>query len=286
MKLENIDIAFKFFKQSLVQIYTLQEIESLAYVFFRYLGFSKTEIHSKPEIELKNEQIEFLKATVDKLKMQMPIEYILGETEFYGLVFKVNPNVLIPRPETEELVDWIIKDNTNKSCAVIDIGTGSGCIAISLALYLKDSNITGVDVDIEAINIAKQNALNLNCKCQFYVMDILKTNEHENNCIYDIIVSNPPYVLHNEKAMMQPNVLNFEPHLALFVDDDNPLLFYQKIIEYARHQLSNNGLIYFEINESLGAKCIELLEGHGFTEIELRKDMFGKNRMLKAKHCN
>ncbi|WP_202701056.1 peptide chain release factor N(5)-glutamine methyltransferase [Flavobacterium sp. UGB4466] len=219
-----------------------------------------------------------------QLKKEIPIQYLLGKTHFYGLDFEVNENVLIPRPETEELVEWIINDNSggtkSKKIKILDIGTGSGCIAISLAKNLPDAEVYAIDVSKKAIATAKRNAVRNKVEVTFMLQDILETEELKYN--FDVIVSNPPYVRNLEKEEIKKNVLDYEPHLALFVDDNDALIFYKKIAELARENLLQNGQLYFEINQYLGKEMIDLLEKMNFKNIELKKDIYDNDRMIKG----
>jgi release factor glutamine methyltransferase len=226
---------------------------------------------------------------LEDLKKEIPIQYILGETEFFGLPFKVNSNVLIPRPETEELVDWIIdtqKTNLNSDkLHILDIGTGSGCIAISLAKKLDHAKVYALDVSHEALDVAKRNATLNNVSIEFINANILNSetwNTEFQNLKFDIIVSNPPYVRALEKEQMKPNVVNYEPHIALFVENEDPLIFYRAIIEYAVDNLTVNGHLFFEINEYLGNQMLQLLNSFNFKAIELKQDIFKKDRMIKG----
>jgi release factor glutamine methyltransferase len=222
---------------------------------------------------------------LDSLKNEIPIQYLLGKTSFYGLDFEVNPAVLIPRPETEELVDWIISyDQIHKSTKplrILDIGTGSGCIAISLAKNIPNSQVFAIDVSEKALATAQKNAEINNVKVAFLEENILETDDLEQQ--FDIIVSNPPYVRQLEKQEIKKNVLDNEPHLALFVEDNDALVFYRKIAELAQKNLLPNGQLFFEINQYLGKEMMELLEKMGFKNIELRKDIYGNDRMIQ---CN
>ena len=224
-------------------------------------------------------------AILEKLKIQIPIQYIIGTTHFYGLEFFVDENVLIPRPETEELVDWIVKLNSKlskkKNLKILDIGTGSGCIAISLAKNIPNSEVFAIDVSENALAIAKKNAILNKVPVTFLHKNILETKDLSQK--FDIIVSNPPYVRNLEKAEIKPNVLDNEPHLALFVPDNDPLIFYKKIAELAAANLNPNGQLFFEINQYLGKETQELLESIGLKNIELRKDIYGNDRMIA---CN
>ncbi|GAA6772919.1 peptide chain release factor N(5)-glutamine methyltransferase [Flavobacterium sp. CGRL2] len=219
-----------------------------------------------------------------QLKKEVPIQYLLGKTNFYGLDFEVNENVLIPRPETEELVEWIINENSNpdksKKTKILDIGTGSGCIAISLAKNLPNAEVYGIDVSKKAIETAKRNAVKNNVDVTFVLLDILETEELR--CNFDIIVSNPPYVRNLEKEEIKKNVLDYEPHLALFVEDNDALIFYKKIASLAQKRLFEKGKLYFEINQYLGKEMIELLENMDFKNVELRKDIYDNDRMIKG----
>jgi release factor glutamine methyltransferase len=219
----------------------------------------------------------------ERLLQHEPVQYVLNESWFYGLKFYVDKNVLIPRPETEELVDWIIRNLKFpfSELKILDIGTGSGCIAIALKRKLRKAEVWACDVSSEALNVAKQNSSNLQAEINFVQLDFLDNPGRDQLPSFDIIVSNPPYVPAKDKADMNKNVLNFEPHTALFVPDNNPLLFYQAIADFAKKHLKQNGTVYCEIHESLGKKVSELFMQNGFMT-ELKKDMRGKDRMIKA----
>lgn len=220
-----------------------------------------------------------------QLKKEVPIQYLLGKTNFYGLDFEVNENVLIPRPETEELVEWIINENSkaekSKTIKILDIGTGSGCIAISLAKNIPNARVYAMDVSKKAIETAKRNAINNKTDVTFILQDVL--NAEELKCNFDIIVSNPPYVRNLEKEEIKKNVLDYEPHLALFVEDNDALIFYRKIAELAQNNLLEGGQLYFEINQYLGDEMKDLLEKMNFKSIELRKDIYDNDRMIFGK---
>ena len=272
---------------SLFALYANTEIESFFFLLINFrLNLNKIDYVLNKDYQLSNEDILFFENTINRLKQEEPIQYILGQTEFYGLKFYVNKSTLIPRPETEELVDWIIKDNKAKNkedLRVLDIGTGSGCIPISLALNITKSKITSIDVSADAIGVAKENALLNNVKVDFVKDSILQpVNISSSSFIYDIIVSNPPYVRNLEKKEIKNNVLNYEPHTALFVEDNDPLIFYKKISEYALNHLSEKGILYLEINQYLGVETIAMLKEVGFQNIEIRKDFSGNDRMIKA----
>lgn len=220
-----------------------------------------------------------------QLKKEVPIQYLLGKTNFYGLDFEVNENVLIPRPETEELVEWIINENSkaekSKTIKILDIGTGSGCIAISLAKNIPNARVYAMDVSKKAIETAKRNAINNKTDVTFILQDVL--NAEELKCNFDIIVSNPPYVRNLEKEEIKKNVLDYEPHLALFVEDNDALIFYRKIAALAQNNLLEDGQLYFEINQYLGDEMKDLLEKMNFKSIELRKDIYDNDRMIFGK---
>ena len=224
-----------------------------------------------------------LEKDLNRLKAYEPIQYLMGKTTFFNLEFAVNKSVLIPRPETEELVEWIIHDSKvfhGKDIQILDIGTGSGCIAISLAKNIKGARLTALDISDKALETAKKNAHLHQVKIDFLSLDILDTNTLPRN--YDIIVSNPPYVLENEKKQMHNNVLKYEPKKALFVEDNKPLVFYDRISKLAKRFLNTQGSLYFEINQYLYTETLEALQNNGFTEIRGKDDFLGNKRMIKA----
>lgn len=264
--------------------YPPHEIQSLQKIIFeKKLNLALHQIFLNPKQPVENEKAEEILVIVSKLNLQKPIQYIFGEADFFGLNFKVDQNVLIPRQETEELVDWIIKSNKIDSPSILDIGTGSGCIAISLAANIKDSKVTAIDISEGALKVARENTLINKVNVDFFNVDILDHSSIFPNQPFDIVVSNPPYVREFEKTFMQSNVLDHEPHSALFVSDTDPLLFYREIAARSKDLLKKGGLLYFEINETLGSETAKLLEGYHYTEIKLLKDLNGKDRMLKAK---
>jgi len=277
---------FYTFKKELSKLYDTNQAEALTILAINDVtNLSKAQIKAFPEKEITIEQSTKLGHILDCLKTGEPIQYILGHTEFYGLPFKVDPSVLIPRPETEELVEWILNYVNSSQLAnmnILDVGTGSGCIAISLKKNLPDASISAIDISIKALYIANQNADLNNVKINFIEADILNLKSQISNLKSDIIVSNPPYVTQQDKTQMHTNVTDFEPHTALFVPEDDPLLFYNAIADYALDNLTHNGLLFFEINESLGKETVELLESKGFKNNELRKDMSGRDRMIKT----
>ena len=272
-----------FFKEQLISLYDEEELNSFFYLILENVNHLKRiDLALNIDLKFKESEILIWNEIIEKLKLEIPIQYILGSTSFYGLDFIVNNNVLIPRPETEELVDWIIKTNKNhRFINVLDIGTGSGCIAISLAKNIENSNIFALDVSEDALIIAKKNAELNNVLVNFIHDDILKNIQI--NQKFDVIVSNPPYVRNLEKHEIKKNVLDNEPHLALFVTDNDALIFYRKIAELTMNNLEKNGFLFFEINQYLGKETEELLQNIGFKNIELWKDIYGNDRMIK---CN
>lgn len=272
---------------TLTSIFPNEEIESFYFLLVEHLlKLKRIDIALNPHKELTGIEKRFLLFGLEKLQQEIPIQYIIGTTEFFGLPFKVDENVLIPRPETEELVDWILKETKDKrqktkDLNIIDIGTGSGCIAIALAKNLPVAKVVALDISQEALNIAKENSVLNKVDVVFIQQDILTSNQF--NQKFDIIVSNPPYVRELEKEEINNNVLNNEPHLALFVNDNNPLLFYDKIADFAKENLNLNGQLFFEINQYLGKETILLLKNKGFRNIELKKDIFNNDRMIRAR---
>lgn len=273
-----------YFHLQLGELYPKEEIDSFVFLAFSSLkGYGRSDMHLKKEDRISESEILDFINVVKRLKEFEPVQYILGETEFYGLDFKVNNHVLIPRPETEELVDWIIKDKRiNPPISILDIGTGSGCIAISLAKKLRGSIVTAIDISKEALTVASENAGLNKANITFGHKDIFNQQDVNDLGEFDIIVSNPPYVLGSEKKEMRPNVLDYEPEIALFVKDDNPLLFYKQILDIAKRHLKPLGNVYFEINESKVQEMLKLCEEKGFGNCELRHDLRGKFRMLKC----
>lgn len=272
----------KYFFSELSVLFPETEIQSFFNLLTKFkLKLTRIEVALQPKFMINEDDLNFLQNALEELKKQVPIQYIIGETEFYGLIFKVNNNVLIPRPETEELVNWIVNDYKNESeLKILDFGTGSGCIAISLAKFFPKAQIYAVDVSSEALKVAETNALNNNVNINFVEANILDIEVLQEK--YDIIVSNPPYIRELEKELMQKNVVDNEPHLALFVKDNDPLIFYNKIADLAIHNLTKNGSLYFEINQYLGDKIIDLLESKGFKNCVLKKDLYDVDRMVKA----
>jgi release factor glutamine methyltransferase len=299
--MKTIKDVFLQFQQGLTGVYDSRETEAITLLVLEEItGMSRAKIKAFPEDDVDGEAIEKIQSILEELKTGRPVQYILGSTEFYGLSFLVNPATLIPRPETEELVEWILslvgswKLAVGTSLSVLDIGTGSGCIAISLKKNLPHAAVTAIDISAGALHTAMQNAVINDVKVDFVEQDILKVDKSGSpkagstssfdirNSMFDIIVSNPPYVTLEDKLQMHQNVTNFEPHSALFVPENDPLLFYKAIANYAAGQLLPGGVLFFEINENFGKETVELLTDNAFKNIELRKDMSGRDRMVKA----
>ncbi|WP_411894814.1 peptide chain release factor N(5)-glutamine methyltransferase [Winogradskyella sp. A2] len=277
------------FHQELDVIYGKNEVENFFFICLEYyLNIPRFQLALNPELTLTKSETDTFFIVLEALKQQKPIQYILGETEFFGLKIKVNRHVLIPRQETEELVDWIIRNQSfdeHEILNILDIGTGSGCIAISLAKNLTNANVYALDISNEALKVASINADLNEVEISFTKANILDETSHDSvmsNEEFDIIVSNPPYVRNSEKEEIKPNVLENEPHLALFVDDDDPLIFYRVITAFANKKLKKGGQLYFEINQYLGEETKQLLIDAGFKDIELLEDLNSNLRMLKG----
>ena len=272
------------FFNSLKNIQDEQEIESFFFILTEYLhNLKRVDVSLNPNFEISEDVVQKWNAILAQLQQEKPIQYITGEAWFYGLQFEVNENTLIPRPETEELVEWILNSPIIKHPSpinILDIGTGTGCIPISLKANLSQANVSAIDVSEKALEVAKKNAASNKVEINFIQANILEVEDLNQH--FDVIVSNPPYVRNLEKQEIKKNVLDYEPHLALFVEDTDALLFYRKIAQLALENLSPNGLLFFEINQYLGKETVELLESLGFKNIELKKDIYGNNRMIKC----
>lgn len=284
------------FIQELSLIYDIGEAESFFYLILEEKQkLKRIDLALNPDLAFSNDEIQLWNSILEQLKKEIPVQYLLGRTSFYGLEFEVNSTVLIPRPETEELVEWIIQNQKSSfdsaqddsgKIKILDIGTGSGCIAISLAKNLANAQIFAIDVSEKALATAQKNAEINEVNVTFIsknILEVVTLSAVEGlEQQFDIIVSNPPYVRELEKQEIKKNVLDNEPHLALFVDDNDALIFYRKIAELAQKNLSPNGQLFFEINQYLGKEMIELLEKMDFKNIELRKDIFGNDRMIRG----
>ena len=288
------------FYSELSDLYSPSEIQSFFSILIdEYLDLQRVDVITNPNFVIPTEKFNLLGWSLDQLKGQQPIQYIIGKTEFYGLPFLVNEHVLIPRPETEELVEWVLlevakvqrdkgtevqsdalSEVKERKVSILDIGTGSGCIPIALKKNLPNASITAIDVSKGALGVAQKNAELNEVEIEFIEKNILETDDLQRK--YDIIVSNPPYVRELEKAEIKPNVLENEPHLALFVEDHDPLIFYRKIAELAKSHLTENGMLFFEINQYLGKEMLEMMHLLDFKNVTLKKDLFGNDRMIKA----
>lgn len=268
-------------RKELNTLYTSNEIRILTLMILEHvLNLTAVDLLNYKFSQLSEDEIMKIEEFTQRLKKQEPIQYILGETEFSNMKFKVNPGVLIPRPETEELIEWILEFIRHKPLIILDIGTGSGCIAVAVAKKAVQSKVHAWDISEKALRVAAENAKINEVEVHFSKKDILSVQNH--STLYDLIVSNPPYITHREKIAMDAHILNHEPHLALFVADDNPLIFYDGISDFAKTNLVSGGLLFFEINRSYGDDIVKMLEQKRFRNIELRKDISGNNRMVKA----
>lgn len=281
-----IDV-YKYYRDLLTDLYGLEESSSLmAILFDHFVSLKRYEILSGSARRISESELLKIHFACKELLKQLPIQYIIGTAWFYGEAFKVTEAVLVPRQETEELCDWIIKESKSSfkersSLRILDIGTGSGCIAITLKKNIKNVLVTALDVSAEALQVAQKNAAALNAEINFLEADILK-NDLWPVGPFEVIVSNPPYVRESEKELMKPNVLDHEPHLALFVENENPLVFYEAIARFALQSLTENGKLYFEINENLREEMKLLMETLGFSQLGFRKDMNNKFRMMSC----
>jgi release factor glutamine methyltransferase len=284
--METVQDVFSAYRDGLKDLYSFDETVAITLLAVSETTmFSKATIKAFPEKRILTGQSDHLCDILNQLKTGKPIQYILGHTEFYGLIFEVNSSVLIPRPETEELVEWAISSVSGEQWAVgsiLDIGTGSGCIAISLKKHLTGFKVSAIDISDDALKTAKENARLNNVDVTFFNADILNIKSEIEISKSEIIISNPPYVTLHDKTQMHQNVTDFEPHTALFVPEDDPLIFYKAIADFAIKNLSPGGLLFFEINESYGDEIVKLLAAKGFKNIELKKDMSGRDRMIKC----
>lgn len=292
----------KVFHDILDDSHGVNEVDSFFYLLLEHhFKLSRFQLALDPDYSIAEASVQLFLDALERLKLNEPIQYIIGQTEFFGLPFKVNENTLIPRPETEELVQWILDavEDKNYPFTILDIGTGSGCIAIALAKNFPNAKVFAVDVCDNAIAVAQTNATFNQVNVNFLKTNILnwKTEFSNDKCVrvglhqtdidammesFDIVVSNPPYVRMLEKEEMHANVLEHEPDLALYVEDDNPLIFYKSITEFASRYLKEKGFLFFEINQYLSAEMLSMVKTYHYKDIEIRKDMFSNERMLKA----
>ncbi|MDD2244629.1 MAG: peptide chain release factor N(5)-glutamine methyltransferase [Dysgonamonadaceae bacterium] len=270
-----------YFSRELSGYYPNDEIKTITRLVLKEVcGISPSDLFSCKITILSDAEKQKLDDIIIRLKNQEPLQYILEETRFYGLSFHVNSLVLIPRPETEELVEWVISEKDDKTKRILDIGTGSGCIAVALAKMIPSSYIEAWDISAGALNVAQENAERNMVNVTFKQINVLEYSFNDDK--FDVIVSNPPYVTESEKHDMDSNVLDFEPKTALFVPDNNALIFYERIADIALKRLNSNGKLYFEINRSKGIEMVEMLIQKGFHNVELRKDISGNDRMIRA----
>ena len=277
------------YKQLLFQLYEMygdREAANIADIVIENItGFKKVDRLINKQFPLNEEQLQLLNDYTNELLKHKPVQYVLNEVWFAGMKLYVDENVLIPRPETEELVEWIVKTVASRKsqvASILDIGTGSGCIPVVLKKKLLSVEVHALDISEEALNVAKRNAAIQQTEINFHLLNILDKNLWRQLPKFDIIVSNPPYVTQGEASSMQKNVLQYEPHLALFVDDEDAMKFYKAIAEFGLYHLNNNGQIFFEINEMMGKQICDLLNQYRYLNIELKKDLQNKDRMIKA----
>ena len=275
------------FHSALSKLYPKTEIDSFFFLLIeQYLNLQRIDSILKADFKISKDQIKRLERATKRLQKEEPIQYILGNTCFYGLPFVVNKSVLIPRPETEELVEWILSSvseyqkEKKKTLTILEVGTGSGCISIALKKHVPNATVVAIEISKEALKIAQENSRINQVEIQFILQDVLKPFTLSQQ--FDIIVSNPPYVREVEKKTIRSNVLHNEPHIALFVEDHKPLLFYDKISELSNNYGNTGGYLFFEINQYLGSETVSLLKNKGFKNIELKKDFQGNNRMIRS----
>jgi len=284
-----INSAYQYLKNNLTDIYDERESANIAELIIEKIsGLKRTERILNKQQPLKIEQINTIENYLQELINHKPVQYVLNEAWFAGMKFFVNENVLIPRPETEELVEWIVQDAGlsltayHSPLTILDIGTGSGCIAIALKNKIKNADVFAIDISEPALKIAASNAQESNTDINFSKADILQNQIKINMPLFDVIVSNPPYITKKESSEMHTNVIAYEPHVALFVPDENPLLFYNAISDFALSHLKEKGSLYFEIHENFANDIVNLMQQKGFQSIEIKKDLQQKNRMVKA----
>ena len=274
-----------YIRKSLESLYPPEEVRSLSlWIIEKVCNLPQHQQILHKDKQLSYTEKLYIQTIVQRLQNSEPVQYIFGETHFYGLTFEVNPAVLIPRPETEEFVHRILADLTTPNPCILDIGTGSGCIAVTLAKKIAGAQVYAIDISEDALHVARKNAERNQVIVQFLQADILSADIPAFRSLppFDLIVSNPPYVTKSEQATLQPNVLDYEPHLALFVPDDDPILFYRRIAELGLDKLAINGLLYFEINGLYGEMICRMLRQKGFRSIEIMRDLSGKERFIKA----
>jgi len=292
--------AEQYIQEQLRGIYDQQEAINIADLAIEHVtGLSKTQRVSKKQSELSGLEVEQLQKDLERLRMHEPIQYVMNKAWFYGMELYVDKNVLIPRPETEELVHWIVDDlkvlgkdvfvrksmqaDETTQLKILDVGTGSGCIALALKKTMPKAEVWGCDISEEALNVARRNGSSLDIRVDFQGVNFLDEAQQKHLPSVDIIVSNPPYVPFNDKEQMRSNVVDHEPHTALFVPDNDALIFYKAIAQFGKKRLYETGSIYMEIHEGLGKDVVSLFKDYGYSNIELKKDLQGKDRMVKAR---
>jgi release factor glutamine methyltransferase len=281
-----LSVLLKIISQKLEGVFNADEIQSLKKLIVEsILDIPYHSVFLNPNDEVQPDKLKEFDRVLSDIIAGQPVQYAIGYTHFFDLKIKVNPSVLIPRPETEELVSLVVKENRTKTPTILDIGTGSGCIALALADAISGSSVTGIDISDDAITLARENAELNSLNVNFVKSDIFNPLAL-NNLHFDIIVSNPPYVRESEKPLMKSNVLDHEPHLALFVPDEKPLIFYEAIVNFAFNHLNRDGQLYFEINEALGNEVSELLKSNGFKDVRILNDFRDRVRFAVAKSSN
>lgn len=269
-------------RSQLAPIYSGRELQQIVFELLEHFGFTRVQAIAYPDAKISETDYQRLQAMLKRLADGEPLQYVLGEEQFMGMSFGVCRDVLIPRPETEELMRLIADSCKAPSPRIVDVGTGSGCIAVSLAKLIEGAQVTAIDVSETAIAVARRNAERNDAQVEFVCKSIFDDNQPFAPSSLDVVVSNPPYVTETDKSQMSRNVLDFEPHLALFVPDSDPLLFYRRIAELAQQWLKSGGMLFFEINERFGPETMQLLENMRFDNIELHRDFYEKNRMVSA----
>ena len=276
--------AKNYFTEQLKNLFSSTEINSMwKEIICLRLKWNHSDFILNTTSRLSESDLLFIRSYVHRLKNNEPFQYIHGTTTFFGLELKCDKRALIPRPETEELVAWAVEFGPYKT--IVDLCTGSGCIALGLKSKFSESNVIGIDISKDALSLAKENSKLTNLDVEFIHADVLNINRDLLDQKWDCIISNPPYIPSNERESIAENVLNFEPEISLFVENDNPILFYEAIVKYAKSNLSENGILFFEIHPDFSAEISDLLKLKGFINIELRKDLQGKNRMIKAQNA-
>lgn len=291
--------AERYIKGQLKEIYEEQETGNIAGLAIEHItGLSKTERVSKKQEQLSPFQLHLLQENLQRLKQREPIQYIMNKAWFYGMELYVDKNVLIPRPETEELVQWVVDDveatgkdvfvrkpmeaDETTQLKILDVGTGSGCIPLALKKVMPKAEVWGCDISEEALNVARRNGSSLDIRVDFQGLNFLDEEQQKLLPTVDIVVSNPPYVPFKDKEQMHANVVDHEPHTALFVPDNDPLIFYRALAAFGKKRLYENGSIYMEIHEEIGSDVVNLFKENGYSNVQLKKDMQGKNRMIRG----